>query len=249
MTTFENARTAGKELQKVVPNKINRILKEIADEIDEQADRIIEANLLDLKKISEDDPTYDFLCIDRPRLESYGQELREVAAQPSPLGKIISSSKRPNEMIISKVTVPYGVIGVIFESRPAYTLDSFALCLKSGNAVVLKSSFEAHYTNTALVKIIKEVLADNAINPETITLLKPETESAISMLRANGYIDLAIPRGSQSLVQFVRENAYVPVIETSRGVSHTYIDSEADLDKATAIIHNAKTRLPSSSNS
>lgn len=249
MEIFERALIASRELTKLPPNKINRILKEIADEAVEQAEAIIKGNLEDLAAMSADDPKYDRLKLTSERIESIADEMRNVAELPSPLGKILSSVKRPNEIVINKVTAPFGVVGIIYEARPNVTFDSVALCIKSGNAVILKGGSDAQNSNLAIVKIIKEVLSENGVNPDAVTLLSAERESASRLLRAVGYVDLVIPRGSSSLIRFVRENALVPTIETGAGICHTYIDSSADTIKAAAIVNNSKTRRPSVCNS
>lgn len=249
MEIFERALIASRELPKLPPNKINRILKEIADEAVEQTEAIIKGNLEDLAAMSADDPKYDRLKLTRERIESIADEMRNVAELPSPLGKILSSVKRPNEIVINKVTAPFGVVGIIYEARPNVTFDSVALCIKSGNAVILKGGSDAQNSNLAIVKIIKKVLSENGVNSDAVTLLSAERESASQLLRAVGYVDLVIPRGSSSLIRFVRENALVPTIETGAGICHTYIDSSADTTKAAAIVNNAKTRRPSVCNS
>lgn len=228
MSTFEKAVMASRELQKVVPNKINRILKEIAEEIVEQSDKIIASN-----------------HIAHSELEDLAVQINQIATLISPVGRIISSSKLPNDMLISKVTSAYGVIGLIHNSNPAFTIQGIALCLKSGNAVVISPGTQTYDTDLVIVNIIKEVLADNGINPETVTL---EDTGATDMLNAVGKIDLIIPRGERDLVKFACENSRVPIIETYRGVCHTYIEREADIDKAAAIVYNAKTYNPLSCN-
>lgn len=249
MDIFEQALIASRELPKLPPNKINRILKEIADEAVEQSEAIIKGNSEDLAAMSPDDPKYDRLKLTRERIESIADEMRNVAELPSPLGKILSSVKRPNEIVINKVTAPFGVVGIIYEARPNVTFDSVALCIKSGNAVILKGGSDAQNSNLAIVKIIKKVLSENGVNSDAVTLLSADRESASQLLRAVGYVDLVIPRGSSSLIRFVRENALVPTIETGAGICHTYIDSSADTAKAAAIVNNSKTRRPSVCNS
>ena len=190
----------------------------------------------------ESDPKYDRLLLNSQRLADIAQDLRNVAALPSPVGELLEHRTLENGLELNKVRVPMGVIAVIFESRPNVTFDIFALCLKTLNACVLKGSSDAHDTNRVVVKIIHEILAEHGINPATVFLAPPQREYLADILQATDTIDLAIPRGSKGLIDFVRDNARVPVIETGAGIVHTYVDSSADLEKAESIITNAKTR-------
>lgn len=249
MNIFEKAVTASVDLQKSTFDTIDCILNEIADQATERTDEIIGANRLDLAQMESSDPRYDRLLLTPQRVASIATELRHVASLPTPLGKTLSSVKRPNGMVINKVSVPFGVIGIIYESRPNVTFDSFALCLKSSNAVILKGGSDAHNTNQAIVAIIKDTLRNHNLNPDIVTLMSPNRESTTMLLQASGYVDLVIPRGSSSLIKYVRENARVPIIETGAGICHTYIDAQADITKAASIVNNAKTRRPSVCNS
>jgi glutamate-5-semialdehyde dehydrogenase len=191
------------------------------------------------------DPKYDRLKLTEERIEGIASDIENVANLPSPVGKILKETIRPNGLKIKKITVPFGVIGIIYEARPNVTFDVFALCLKSGNACVLKGGSDAIYSNQAIVSIIQDVLKKFNIDENTVSLLPAGREETNEMLRAHGYIDLIIPRGSQALIDFVRENARIPVIETGAGICHTYFDEFGDVEKGAEIVFNAKTRRPS----
>ncbi|KAA6304474.1 glutamate-5-semialdehyde dehydrogenase, partial [termite gut metagenome] len=168
--------------------------------------------------------------------------IRSVSTLPSPLGRILLKTTRPNGMKLTKISVPFGVIGIIYEARPNVSFDVFSLCLKSGNACVLKGGSDADYSNRAIIKIIHSVLEQFGVNPHVAELLPADREVTAEMLRAVEYIDLIIPRGSSSLIRFVRDNAVIPVIETGAGICHTYFDEYGDTEKGAAIVNNAKTR-------
>ena len=168
--------------------------------------------------------------------------MRQVAQLPSPLGKVLSKTVRPNGMEITKVSVPFGVVGIIYEARPNVSFDVFSLCLKSGNACILKGSHDAHNSNRAIVEVINRVLITFGIDPHTVVLLPADREATAQLLQAVEWVDLIIPRGSQALINYVRNNSKVPVIETGAGICHTYFDAEGDLAKGRAIVNNAKTR-------
>ena len=187
-------------------------------------------------------PKYDRLKLTTDRLEGIAGDMRNVTTLPSPLGKVLSETTRPNGMVIRKVSVPFGVIGVIYEARPNVTFDVFSLCFKSGNACVLKGGSDADDSNRALVGIIHQVLERHGVNPAVCCLLPPDREATTELLNAVGLVDLIIPRGSSSLINFVRDNARVPVIETGAGICHTYFDKDGDKEKGQAIVNNAKTR-------
>ena len=187
-------------------------------------------------------PKYDRLKLTEERLAGIAGDMKNVASLPSPLGKLLSETARPNGMVIRKITVPFGVIGVIYEARPNVTFDVFSLCLKSGNACVLKGGSDADSTNRALVAIIHNVLAKQGVNPAVCTLLPPDREATTELLNAVGLVDLIIPRGSSSLINFVRDHARVPVIETGAGICHIYFDKDGDKEKGREIVNNAKTR-------
>jgi glutamate-5-semialdehyde dehydrogenase len=236
---------ASREIITLTDEAINRLLCALADSIPVHQEAILQANQKDIERMDPGDPMVDRLLLNASRLDAIAADIRNVASLPSPLDTLLESRVLPNGLNLKKVTVPIGVIGIIYEARPNVTFDVFALCLKSGNATVLKGGSDAMYSNIAIVELIHSVLKEHGINPDTIYLLPAEREAAAVMLNAVGYIDMIIPRGSQKLIDFVRDNAKVPVIETGAGIVHTYFDKSGDLDLGKQIIFNAKTRRPS----
>ncbi len=224
---------------------INGMLRELADRIPGAAGSILAANREDLERMDPADPRYDRLLLNEARLEAIASDIRNVAALPSPLDQVLEERTLPNGLGLKKVTVPLGVVGIIYESRPNVTFDVFSLCLKSGNATVLKGGSDAASSNVAIVELIRQVLADRGLDPDMLYLLPAEREAAHIMLNAVGFIDVIIPRGSQQLIDFARKHSTVPVIETGAGIVHTYFDRSGDLEKGKAIVFNAKTRRPS----
>jgi glutamate-5-semialdehyde dehydrogenase len=214
----------------------------VADAAIAKKDYIIAENEKDLILMDDSDPGYDRLILDTERIEGIASDMRNVAKLPSPLNRILSENKRPNGMKVSKISVPFGVIGVIYEARPNVTFDVFSLCLKSGNACILKGGSDAINSNNAIVKIIRKVLEVNGIDQSILTLLPAGRDETRQLLHAREYIDLIIPRGSRSLIDYVRENSSIPVIETGAGICHTYFDEYGDREKGRLIINNAKTR-------
>jgi glutamate-5-semialdehyde dehydrogenase len=239
---FKNAVKASQGLSVIDPNIINTCLLMIADAAVENAELIISENAKDLALMDKADPKYDRLLLSADRIKTIAGDIRNVAALPNPLGKVLLKNERPNGLIISKLSVPFGVIGVIYESRPNVTFDVFSLCLKSGNVCVLKGGSDAVNSNKAIVGIIKNVLGKNGIDKNVISLLSSGREETTELLNAREYVDLIIPRGSRSLIDFVRENASIPVIETGAGICHTYFDESGNRETGRRIIHNAKTR-------
>ena len=233
---------AARTLSVLPVETINAILLQIADIAEKQTDFLLAENAKDLALMPAEDPKYDRLKLTVDRIKGIAGDIRNVAALPYPIGKLVEERTLPNGLNLKKVTVPLGVIGIIYESRPNVTFDVFSLCLKSGNACVLKGSRDAEHSNIAIATLIKEVLTQNNVNAESIYLMPAERSATDVLLQAVGYIDIVIPRGSQHLINYVRDNAKVPVIETGAGIVHTYVDSSADLQKAIAIIDNAKTR-------
>ncbi len=221
---------------------INTILLQIADEAEKQTAHLLAENQKDLNLMDAADPKYDRLKLTESRIKGIADDIRNVATLDYPIGITLLEKTLPNQLHISKVTVPLGVVGVIYESRPNVTFDVFSLCLKSGNACVLKGSRDAANSNQAITKLIGDILVANNINPNLLCLMPPDREATEVLLKAVGYIDVLIPRGSQGLIDYVRENAKVPVIETGAGIVHTYFDASGDLQKGIAIIDNAKTR-------
>ncbi len=221
---------------------INKVLQLIADAAEAQTPTLLAENQKDLDLMDPTDPKYDRLKLTEARIKGIADDIRNVATLDYPVGKTLMQKTLPNGLHISKVTVPLGVVGVIYESRPNVTFDVFSLCFKSGNACVLKGSRDAANSNAAIAKLIAEVLQQNDINPNVLYLMPPDREATEVLLKAVDYIDVLIPRGSQSLINYVRDNAKVPVIETGAGIVHTYFDASADLQKGIAIVDNAKTR-------
>jgi glutamate-5-semialdehyde dehydrogenase len=248
-TIFENAHLAKKELATITDATINRVLNAIADEAVAQTSIILKENSKDLSRMDPSDPKYDRLKLTAERIEGITQDLRNVALLPSPLGHVLSDIIRPNELNIKRITVPFGIIGIIYEARPNVSFDVFSLCIKSGNVCLLKGGSDAQDSNVAIVGLIKSVLQKFEINPDIVTLLPPDRDATTELLNAVGKVDLIIPRGSHSLIEYVRDNARVPVIETGAGICHTYFDEFADLKKGAAIVNNAKTRRVSVCNS
>ena len=229
-------------LQRCSESLVQDILNDTASALLEHMADILEANREDLSRMDISNPKYDRLKLTESRIESIAQDMRNVSTLPSPLGKIYSEITRPNGMTIKKVSVPFGVIGVIYEARPNVTCDVFSLCLKSGNVCVLKGGSDADCSNRTLVKIIHQIVEKYDVPPAVCTLLPPDRQATAELLHAVGLVDLLIPRGSSALIQYVRENARIPVIETGAGICHTYCDLAGDKRKGQAIITNAKTR-------
>ena len=236
---------ASREIITLTDETINSLLCALADSIPAHQEAILQANQKDIERMDPADPMVDRLLLNASRLDAIAADIRNVASLPSPLDSLLEARVLPNGLNLKKVTVPIGVIGIIYEARPNVTFDVFALCLKSGNATVLKGGSDAMYSNIAIVELIHSVLKEHRINPDTIYLLPAEREAAAVMLNAVGYIDMIIPRGSQKLIDFVRNNAKVPVIETGAGIVHTYFDKSGELELGKEIIFNAKTRRPS----
>ena len=243
--TFRQARAASKELALLPDRRVNEILQAVADTIVERTPWLLEANAQDLALMDEANPLHDRLKLTTERLADIAADMRNVSRLPSPLGRTLAEKTLPNGLRLRKVSVPFGVIGMVYEARPNVTFDVFSLCLKSGNACVLKGGKDADHSNRAAVELIHETLARFGLSPQAVTLLPATHEATAQMLTAVGYIDLCIPRGSKRLIDFVRETAKVPVIETGAGVVHAYFDEDGDLEMGKAIIDNAKTRRPS----
>jgi len=239
---FENAKKASLELSLLDDKKRNEVLLELADTIESESSSILQANAMDLSLMDKSNPIYDRLLLNEDRLRGIASDMRHVATLPSPLGRILEDRYLPNGLHLKKISVPYGVIGVIYEARPNVTFDVFALCFKSGNACILKGGKDADNTNRTSAGIIRKVLEKCSICPDVLTLLPSTHEAAASLLNAKGLVDLVIPRGGRRLIDFVRDNAKVPCIETGAGVVNTYFDKDGDLEIGKAIVLNAKTR-------
>ncbi len=240
--TFEQVKRASKSLALLTDEQRNSILNAVADTIVLQKDRILKANATDLAKMGSSNPLYDRLQLTDSRLEAIAADMRNVASLPSPLGHITKAKTLPNGMRLCRVSVPFGVIGMIYEARPNVTFDVFSLCFKSGNACVLKGGKDADCSNREEVALIHEILQQYGIDKDVVALLPATHEATGEMLNAVGYIDLCIPRGGRKLIDFVRDTARVPVIETGAGVVNTYFDKEGQLEMGKAIVLNAKTR-------
>lgn len=239
---LKEVRKASKQLLQLSDETIAQVLNAVADETLAQADVILAANQEDLLRMDQANPKYDRLKLTLERLEGIAADMRNVAKLPSPVGRVLRENVRPNGLKIKMVSVPFGVIGIIYEARPNVSFDVFSLCLRSHNACVLKGGSDAHVTNTAVVNMIHDVLRRFGIDTHIVELLPADREATAEMLNARGLVDLIIPRGSSGLIRFVRDNATVPVIETGAGICHTYVDATGDVEKGTAIINNAKTR-------
>lgn len=239
---IQDARAASRRLLGISPESIDDLLRQTADALIENTSAILEANAADLQKLDPADPKYDRLRLTAARIADIAGDMRSVAALPSPVGRVLEERTLPNGLELRKVSVPFGVVGVIFEARPNVSCDVASLCLKSGNACVLKGGHEAAESNNALVRVIHSVLRRNGLPEDAVTLLPPTREATSELLAARGVVDLIIPRGSSGLIDYVRRNAMVPVIETGAGVCHAYLESTASTGMAADIVCNAKTR-------
>ena len=240
--TFERVKKASKRLALLSDAQRNDILNAVANAIIAQQDRILKANSEDLAKMEQTNPLYDRLQLTPERLKGIAGDMRNVATLPTPLGHITKQKTLPNGLRLCRVSVPFGVIGMIYEARPNVTFDVFSLCFKSGNACVLKGGKDADCSNREEVALIHEVLQQFGVSEDVVALLPATHEATAEMLNAVGYIDLCIPRGGKRLIEFVRDTARVPVIETGAGVVHAYFDAEGDLTLGQRIVKNAKTR-------
>ena len=240
--TFERVKRASKSLALLSDEQRNEILNAVADAIIDNKERILNANAQDLAKMSKENPLYDRLQLTDSRLEGIASDMRNVATLPSPLGHITKQKTLPNGLRLCRVSVPFGVIGMIYEARPNVTFDVFSLCFKSGNACILKGGKDADCSNREEVALIHEILEKYGVAKDVVALLPATHEATGDMLNAVGYVDLCIPRGGRKLIDFVRDTARIPVIETGAGVVHVYFDKDGDLEKGKAIIQNAKTR-------
>lgn len=240
--TLELLKNASYSLPMLEENRINDVLLALADAIESNAAGLLEANARDLARMDRNNPVYDRLMLTDERLKGIASDMRHVAELENPVGKVIDERVRPNGMKLTRIRVPFGVIGVIYEARPNVSFDVFSLCFKSRNACALKGGSDAYDSNKAIVDLIHSVLADKGIDSHVVELLPAGHDAAQELMKAVGMVDLLIPRGSARLIKSVREQAQVPVIETGAGVCHTYFDLEGDLKKGSDIVFNAKTR-------
>ncbi len=239
---IKRAKLVSSTLKILTTKQRNLVLLSIADKLLISLKCIIEANKKDLISMSKDDPRYDRLLLTEDRIKSMADSIKTLTAMPDPLDQILEQKNMANGLIIKKISVPLGVVAIIYEARPNVTVDVFALCFKTANVCILKGGSEACHSNQILTKIIQDVLNEHDINVNAIYLLPPNREEVSNILNAIGLIDVCIPRGSQSLINYVRENSRIPVIETGAGIVHAYFDISGDLKKGQLIINNAKTR-------
>lgn len=239
---FQQVKQATRSAVRLTTQQINQVLEALADALDHQQDLILQENRKDLDRMNSQDPKYDRLQLTQERLAGIAQDIRQVARLPSPLHRVLEEKTTPQGLHLKKVTVPLGVVGMIYEARPNVTLEVFSLCLKAGNGCILKGGSDAVFSNQALVSVIHEVLKAQGLDTHLVYLMPADREATEQMLRAVDVIDVLIPRGSRQLIDFVRKHALVPVIETGAGIVHTYFDVSGDLDKGRRIIFNAKTR-------
>lgn len=239
---FENTKAASRTLAAISDDRRNEILLAVATAIISQKERILSANSRDLARMEPSNPLYDRLQLTSSRLDGIASDMRNVASLPSPLGRVLRETVLPNGLRLKRVSVPFGVIGMIYEARPNVTFDVFSLCFKSGNACVLKGGKDADESNREEVALIHEILQQYGVSPDVVTLLPATHDATAAMLNAVGYVDVCIPRGGRKLIDFVRDNAKVPVIETGAGVVHAYFDEYGDVEMGARIIDNAKTR-------
>lgn len=240
--TFQSVRRASYTLPRLTESDRTAVLLDLADATEAHIPDLLAANADDLSRMSPDNPLYDRLQLTDKRLLGIADALRAVARLENPLGEVFGAKTLPNGLYLRKQRVPYGVVGVVYEARPNVTFDVFALCFKTGNACILKGGSDADSSNRAIVALIRGVLRVHGIDENAVCLLPATHEATRQMLTATGYIDLCIPRGGRRLIDFVRQTARIPVIETGAGVVHAYFDESGDTAKGSRIIANAKTR-------
>lgn len=240
---------AGVSLRQASDRQVKMALRLLASSLGEQGAALLRANAKDLGRQDPENPRNDRLMLNEQRLRAIAQSIRKVVRLPDPSGRLLDRRTLPNGLRVEKRSVPLGVVGAIYESRPNVTFDIAALCLRSRNACLLKGSQEAADTNRVAVALIKKALKASGIHPDCVTLLPPERETVQELLTATRWVDVLIPRGSDSLIRYVRANSLVPVIETGAGVCHVYVEKDADLQKAVDIVVNAKVSRPSVCNS
>ena len=239
---FSAVKTASRKIALLSDDKRNEVLRAVADAIITHQESLLQANAKDLERMSPENPLYDRLQLTTKRLEGIASDIRNVSTLPSPLGHVSKERTLPNGLRLHRVSVPFGVIGIIYEARPNVTFDVFSLCFKSGNACVLKGGRDADFSNQAAISLIHDVLKQHDIPTDAVALLPATHEAAMQLLNARGYVDLCIPRGGRKLIDFVRDTARIPVIETGAGVVNTYFDKDGDTEIGKRIINNAKTR-------
>lgn len=239
---FKRSRLASRQLPTIDDDRRSRALQAVAHAIGQQKERLLRANAEDLSRMDPANPLYDRLQLTSERLDAIAADMGHVSRLPSPLGRTLLQRTLPNGLRLRRVSVPFGVVGVVYEARPNVTFDVFALCFKSGNVCILKGGHDAETSNREAVALIHEALTQEGISPDVVTLLPATHEATQALLQATGWVDLCIPRGGRRLIDFVRQNARIPVIETGAGVVSAYFDEDGDLDMGRRIIDNAKTR-------
>lgn len=239
---FSDVKKAAPLVCQIEDHRVVSILEDLAKVVCEKKQFILAQNAKDLERLDPKDPKYDRLALNEARLMQIAADLKQVAALPSPLNRVLESRRLKNDLLLEKKSVPLGVIGIIYEARPNVTFDVFSLCFRSGNACLLKGGKYAQHSNIAIVRLIHEVLVRHKVSPQVVQLLPAERAVTERLLQASAYIDLLIPRGGKPLIDFVRTHARVPIIETGAGVVHTYFDETADLQMGKEIVLNAKTR-------
>jgi glutamate-5-semialdehyde dehydrogenase len=239
---FEEVRKASRSIPLLAVEVINYVLLDVADTAEHRIEVLLQENKKDLQAMDLHDPKYDRLKLTPERIKSIAADIRQVAALPYPVGKTLLTRTLPNGLELSKTTVPLGVIGIVYEARPNVTFDVFSLCLKSGNACLLKGGSDAAHSNKAIIELIKSVIRAHGLDENIVHLLPPDRSAIDEMLQAVGYVDVIIPRGGQALINYVRSHSRVPVIETGAGIVHTYFDESGDAAIGKSVIHNAKTR-------
>jgi gamma-glutamyl phosphate reductase len=239
---FSAVKKASRRIGSLTVDKRNAVLLRLADALEADAPALLDANARDLSRMDRSNPLYDRLQLTTERLAGIASDMRHVASLPCPVGEIIDETVRPNGLRLRRVRVPFGVIGIIYEARPNVTFDVFALCFKTANACILKGGSDAEDSNKAIVSLIRRVLREEGIDENVVALLPATHEATAAMLNAVGYVDVCIPRGGKRLINFVRDNARVPVIETGAGVVSAFFDCDGDLSMGRDIIFNAKTR-------
>lgn len=243
--TFQNAAKAAQILKNEAASKRDKFLEVLAKKLTDNMELILNGNQKDLEKMNRENPLYDRLKLDEKRIEAISASLTEVAEMDDPLGAVLEERDIESGLHLKKVSVPLGVIGIIYEARPNVTIDVAALCVKSGNVALLKGGSDAYETNVVLVNLINEALHESELPVDAVLLLPAEREAVTELLQADEYVDVIIPRGGQGLIDMVRQNSRVPVIETGAGVCHTYVDKDVDIEKAVSVVVNAKVNRPS----
>lgn len=239
---FDQVRKASRSLAIMEEGKIKELLHSLADLTGQEMAYILKENKKDLDMMDKADSKYDRLLLNEERIKSIASDIRNVANLPDPVGRVLMEKEVDNGLRIKKTAVPLGVVGIIYEARPNVTWDVFSLCMRSRNACVLKGGSDAEHSNIAIVSLIKRVLEKSGFNSNLVYLMPADRNTTTLMLEAVGKIDILIPRGGRGLIDFVRDNAKIPVIETGAGICHTYVDKDADKEKAVNIVFNSKTR-------